>query len=272
MKIHLAKYEANRPGGGWTFMRNFSAGMGGHISDYGNSDIYFISGASMVERSEVQQAKQDGKKIVLRVDNALRNSRNRGTGMTRMKDFADLADLVVYQSEWSRDYLSSYLGKNGPVIINGVDTNLFYPAEKKEEIYLYSRFNRDETKNWEIARYWYSRQQLKQPEAKLWIVGAFSPELIEYNFDFYNGENYVYQGVMTSAEPMANLLRNAKYFIYSYFADACSNSLIEAICCGCEIIDPHHFLDTGGAPDILQTEDLSIDRMCREYTEVLSSL
>lgn len=266
--LYLAKYEPTRAGGGWSFQRNFAKGMGKLITDYNEAKIYFISGASMVERSEVEQAKKDGKKIVLRVDNALRNSRNRGTGMTRMKDFATLADLVIYQSTWARDYLKPYLGVGGPVIVNGVDKEVFYPFGNKQNIYVYSRFNRDETKNWEIARYWYSRKQVEDPDAKLWIIGNYSPELVEYNFDFYNNENFQYWGLVSPLS-LADLLRQAKYFIYSYFADACSNSLIEAISCGCEIVDPHHFLDTGGAPDILQTEDLSLERMCREYREVL---
>ena len=270
MRIHIPKYEPNRPGGGWTFCRNLVNELG--WSEYEDSDIYFIAGASMVERSEVEKAKADGKKIVLRVDNALRNSRNRGTGMTRMRDFAQLADLLVYQSEWARDYLKPYLGVDGPVIVNGVDTKVFHKGGQKQNVYIYSRFNRDETKNWEIARYWYSRKQIEDPNAVLWIIGAFSPELIEYNFDFYNNENFKYWGVIQSPETLADLLRSSKYFIYTYFADACSNSLIEAIRCGCKIIDPHHFLDTGGAPDILQTEDLSSERMAREYLEEFNKL
>lgn len=271
MKVHIANHDPNRPGGGWTFQRNLAMGLDNH--SYEEADVYFITAASMVEREQVEKAKAEGKKIVLRVDNALRNSRNRGTGMTRMADFARMADLVIYQSKWAKDYLEPFLGKDGPVIVNGVDTKTYYSTDHpRQNIYLYSRFNRDETKNWEIARYWYSRQQLKEPDAQLWIVGAFSPELIEYNFDFYNGENYKYWGLVKDQNAMADIFRNSKYFIYTYFADACSNTLIEAIKCGCEIIDPHHFLDTGGAPDILQTEDLSLERMVREYKEEMSRI
>lgn len=252
-------------------MRNFAKGV--ELYPYEESDVYIIAGASMVERSEVIKAKEDGKKVILRVDNALRNSRNRGTGMTRMKDFAEISDLVIYQSHWAREYLRPYLKKDGPIIVNGTDRKIFYPPKQRtRNIYLYSRFNRDETKNWEVARYWYSQKQLEDPTAELWIVGAFSPELVEYNFDFYNNENFRYMGTLTDPASMADVYRNAKYFIYTYFADACSNSLIEAICSGCEIVDPHHFLDTGGAPDILQTEDLSLERMCREYEVEIGKL
>src|SRR5688572_26385879 len=156
-------------------------------NSYEEADIYLIPSPTMVQREEVLKAKDDGKKIVLRLDNAVRNSRNRNTGMTRMYDFAQWADLVVYQSEWARDYLKPFLKKDGAVIINGVDTDLFHGEDHydKGNIYLYSRFNRDETKNWEVARYWYSQRQIDFPDAELWIVGQFSPELVEGNFDFY---------------------------------------------------------------------------------------
>ena len=109
MKIHLAKYEPNRIGGGWTFMRNLVKAMQEELFvDYENADIYFIASPSMVSRDEVKQAKADGKSIVLRLDNAVRNSRNRNTGMSRMFDFAQMADLVIYQSQWARDYLEPF--------------------------------------------------------------------------------------------------------------------------------------------------------------------
>ena len=84
-------------GGGWSFMGNFAKAMKDNLTNYEDADIYFVTSASMVERDEVQKAKNDGKKIVLRCDNIIRNSRNRNTGMSRMKDMAEMADLVGLQ-------------------------------------------------------------------------------------------------------------------------------------------------------------------------------
>lgn len=247
-------------------MRNFSKGI--PITDYDKADIYFICGPTMVERSEVERAKAEGKKIVLRIDNAVRNSRNRNTGMSRMKDFAGWADLVIYQSKWARDYLYPFTKVDGPVILNGVDQSLFKPLPKRSNSYLYSRQNRDETKNWEVARHWFSTQT---QEAKLFIVGNFSPELVEGNFDFYNGEDYEFYPTQDH-EAYSVLVGQAENFIYTYYNDACSNSLLEAIACECNIIDPHHFLETGGAPEILEQKDISLERMCIEYKTELERL
>lgn len=262
MKVHLANYEA-RIGGGWSFARNV---YGNFNADYEESDIYFIAGATQVSHGEVEKAKADGKKIVLRVDNAVRNSRNRGTGMTRMKSFADLADLVIYQSEWSRKLLVPYLKKDGAVILNGVDTERFNPYNRtaNDDSYLYVRSSRDDGKQWIMAWYWY----VNKP-GMLEIAGKFSRENMEYNFDFYNGERYVFTG---EHKNMSDVYKRNKYFLYTYLNDACSNTLLEAIASGCEIVDVYGMLQTGGAPEIMACKDISVERMLDEYEQQLSQL
>lgn len=262
MKIHQASYDPSRTGGGWTFARYFNDAFG--QSSYEEADIYFITSASMVQRGDVQQAKADGKKIVLRIDNAIRNSRNRNTGMTRLRDFCDMADLVIYQSEWARKFLEPFTQKEGVVILNGVDTNRFTPGMPKEDTYLYVRSSRDEGKQWIMAWYWFVNTV-----GKLDIVGKFSTENMEYNFDFYNGEEFRFLGEQTN---MADIYRQNKYFLYTYLNDACSNTLLEARASGCEIIDVYGMLQTGGAPEIMACEDISIDRMIKQYAEELERL
>lgn len=283
MKLHIAKFEPERIGGGWSFTRNLVAGLADlrkvQVTGYEEADIYFIPSPSMVSREEVLKAKDDGKKIVLRIDNAVRNSRNRNTGMTRMKDFANWADAVIYQSQWARSYLKEYLGKDGVVILNGVDTDLFRPFDVKNDTnnILYSRFNRDETKNFEVARYWFSRYYHQHPESRLYIVGQFSQEIRDGNFDFYNGEDFEYLGVLTPKH-LAKIYRNCSKFLYTYFNDACSNSLIEALVSGCELVGDKYYRQTGGAKEIIHMhqkhgrEFFSLNRMAEDYVKVMELL
>jgi hypothetical protein len=279
MKIFIANSSHQKTGGGWSWIRNFRNGMGDLVTEnYDECDTYLIASPSMVQREEVHKAKEDGKKIVLRIDNAVRNSRNRNTGMTRMYDFAQLADLVIYQSDWARDYLKPFTGKDGVVILNGIDLEAHPKAEERDmDLILYSRYNRDETKNYEVARYWYSQYQLKHPEAKLMIVGQFSEDLRQGNFDFYNNENFQYIGALDH-RAMAKLYRICGKFLYTYFNDACSNSLIEALCSGCEIVGDEYYRGTGGAKQIIDKyrelgrEWFSLERMCNEYKEALAKL
>lgn len=264
MKLHIANYQPDRIGGGWTFARNLAKDT--HLYSYEESDTYLIAGPTMVDRVDVGRAMDDGKKIVLRVDNAVRNSRNRGTGMTRLLDYARWADLVIYQSQWAKDFLMPFTDKDGPVILNGVDTRIYKPGRMTPDpdSYLYVRSSRDEGKQWIMAWYWF----VNNP-GRLDIVGKFSPENVEYKFDFYNGEYFRFLGEQTN---MVDIYRQSKYFLYPYLNDACSNTLLEARACGMEIVDVYGMLSTGGAPEIMACEDISLERMCKQYEEALSVL
>ena len=256
MKIILPQIDENALGGGWSFCRNFRKAMGGNIvTDYEQADIYFIPSASMVSRDEVQQAKQDGKKIILRCDNIIRNSRNRNTGMSRMKDFSDWADLVIFQSEFAEELLNPYLQtEQWKVIYNSVDERIFNDKNRVDgnSRYVYGKHSSDETKNWEMAIVAYQKLQEDDEDATLNLFGRFDGNLQEYNFDFYNGEQYRYWGYITDPQVMANIYKQSDWFIYTYFNDACSNSLIEALMCGVQIYDPYQMSDTGGTNEILE--------------------
>lgn len=273
MKVHLANFDPKRTGGGWTFMRNFAKEMGNELGTYDESPIYFIAGPTLVSREQVEQAKKDGKRIVLRLDNAVRNSRNRGTGMSRMKDFADMSHLVIYQSEWAKGFLKPFVKKDGAVILNGVDLTVFHAGNPNKGTYLYVRSSRDEGKQWIMAWYWFVQNYVKSDYPHhLDIVGQFSMDNIEYNFDFYNEERFTYRGLVRD---MAPVYRDNKYFLYTYLNDACSNTLLEARASGCEIIDVYGMLKTGGAPEIMalpDLADLSIHRMCEQYREEFRKL
>lgn len=283
MKLYLAKQEENRQGGGWSFISNLKKALPNYLSTYEEADIYFIPSPSMVSKEEVDQAQADGKKIVLRVDNIVRNSRNRNSGMSRMKRFSEQADLIIYQSEFAKDLLTPFLKLDGPIILNSCDTEIFHDRGRQEDTtakFIYSRVNRDETKNWEMARYVFQQESYKRGgEATLNIVGQFSPELVEYNFDFYQDEKYKYWGTMTDQASLAAIYRNSDYLIYTFWNDACSNTLIEALCCGCTIADPFNMAETGGAPEILHNfyehggaEYFSLERMGKEYLEAIRGI
>lgn len=260
MKVHILNYEPDRMGGGWTAARYLAEGLG--QSSYSEADIVLVTGPTMASHDQVTQAKKDGKKIVLRVDNAVRDSRNRGTGMSRLLAFSEAADLVTYQSHWARQFLWPYLKKDGAVILNGVDTKRFRPGNPEEDTYLYVRSSRDEGKQWIMAWYWFIGNR-----GKLTIVGKFSPENLDWGFDFYDGERFQYLGQQGN---MPDVYRNNRFFLYTYLNDACSNTLLEARASGCEIIDVYGMLQTGGAPEIMACQDISVERMVKQYQEAIS--
>lgn len=263
MNTHILNYEPERRGGGWTAARYLHEGL--ECVDYNSAEVILITGPTMASHEDVEQAKADGKKIVLRVDNAVRDSRNRGTGMSRMKAFAEEADLIIYQSNWAKKFLMPYLEMDGAVILNGVDTERFKTDGKSpDDSYLYVRSSRDEGKQWIMAWYWF----VNNP-GTLEIVGKFSSENLDWGFDFYNGERYRFMG---EVRDMPEVYRRNKYFLYTYLNEAGSNTLLEARASGCEIINVYGMLETGCAPEYMALKDLSIERMVREYRDAINSV
>lgn len=260
--MHLLNYGPDKIGGGWTQSRYLAEELG-HVP-YEESDVVLITGPTMVEHYQVEQAKRDGKKIVLRIDNAVRDSRNRATGMSRMKAFCEQADLVIYQSEWAKSFLMPFTKTDGAVILNGVDTKKFTPGEPMEDTHLYVRSSRDEGKQWIMAWYWFANNT-----GRLEIAGEFSPENVEYGFDFFNGEKYFFSGKHSD---MVSVYQRNRYFLYTYLNDACSNTLLEARASGCEIVDVYGMLGTGGAPEIMALKDISVERMIKQYKEEIARL
>lgn len=273
MRIFIANDSKQTLGGGFTFARNFKKGMAQHpvqfVDRIEECDIYFIPGSTMVLKENVERAKELGKKIVLRVDNLPKDSRNRGTGWSRLTKYAAMADKIVYQSEWARDLLFTFLGA-GSIIYNGVDTEIFNTngRKPKPESYIYSRYNRDESKNWVGAYYQFIEIWKQDKTSTLRIIGNFSDEMVQYHFDFPEPmwDSITYAGVIDDPAAIAEELKRTEVFLAPYLFDACSNSILEARASGCDVEASF----TGGSNELLRLEDYSLERMCKEYYELLS--
>lgn len=269
MRIKIPKQTKAGIGGGLTFMDNLAVGLQEFDVDFvdlhdDHYDILFITGASLVDRDVVQKAHDQKKKIVLRVDNILEDRKNRNTGMSRLKEFAKMADVVVYQSEWARHLLYQVCG-DGMVIHNGVDANIFFPRKEERDWtrlrVFYSKFSRNETKNIpEVLYFWreatIEQRERSEPEMQLVLAGRFSDDIRQINnpFEFHNGENFDYVGVIQEKDKMADVLRSVDVALLPYFADACSNMVMEAQACGIPVI----YHEYGGTREIVR-QGISID-------------
>ena len=268
----------NLIGGGFSFIRNLKEVSDIYVESptYVDCDGVLIAGATMIKPEEVQVAKDKGKKIIFRIDNMPRNSRNRGTAFNRVKAFYEMADIIVFQSKWARDYIAPFFGKKKSVVIlNGCNQDIFNPhanqvqRNHQKKIYLYSRHNRDETKRWEETWYDYQLIHRKAKEKPvLWICGKFSQEQIDYNFDFFNDEITFYWGDVADRILMAGIYASADKLLMPYYNDGCSNTLIEAISSGLKV----ECNTTGGNKEILLTpvKELNSKRMEGEYRVLYS--
>ena len=274
-----AKAKEQTRGGGWQFTANIIKALRGQINFVDrieDADIFFITGPTLAEKSEVELAVGLGKKVVLRVDNMPRNSRNRNTCSSKLLKYAEVADAVIYQSQWAKDFLKPFLKKEGEVILNGVDTEIFRAAGeiiKKQGCpqCLYVRSSRDETKRWEKAWYNFQKLYFNNPQAHLWIVGKFNPENVEYNFDLFGGaeKRYTFLGVIESDKEMAKIYRSADILFIPFSNEACSNTFAEARACGLNVVYED---DGGGIVEQAKSGIINLEEMGKKYMDIFNKL
>lgn len=279
MKIYIPNTSKQSIGGGWTFLRNLKKGCDVEfVNTWQECDLVLITGATMTDRKEILEAKHNGKKIVFRVDNIPRDSRNRGTAFSRMLDFAKLSDFIIFQSEWCRDYAGWWFKENGvditnrsDIVYNGIDKESFFEgeAERKKGRYIYIQFNRDENKRMTEAFYLFHQAFRLNKEAELYLVGRFSPELMEYNFDFFAGEQVMYMGVIEDPKALGDVFRTCEYLLFPAFADASPNTVMEAMACGCKVIGVNK---TGGTKELMNIQGRSIEDMGSDYKLIFEKL
>jgi glycosyltransferase involved in cell wall biosynthesis len=295
LNIYLPNISTQTLGGGWTFRNNFIKGLKGRakvVDTWEQSDIVLITGATMTNRDEIIEAKKQGRKIVFRIDNMPKDSRNRGTAVSRMKDFAMISDYIIFQSNWAKDYVGWWLKKlgvpampksnqsldgweNHSIIYNGIDPEFFYykdnPADRPM-IYMFIQFNRDENKRMPEAFY-YFHQQFRQFDDKieLWCIGNFSPENVQYNFDFFAGEKIKFIPSISDPKEMGDIMRKSKYLLFPAYADASPNTVAEAMACGCKVLLTN---PCGGTDEVIQKHlfPYIIEEMCGEYLDIFNKL
>lgn len=299
MKLHIPNLKSNKIGGGWSFLNNLVRGMKEikepvELAELEDADLLFLPAPTMAQRGIVQRAKKLGKPIVLRMDGVPEDWRNRGTGWNRTKEFADVADVVIYQSEFIKNtvgrLLERSLCKDIPytVIMNGTDTDVFksagdtYPAFGNPSL-LYVNFRKGEhNKRVEEAIERFRYYKLSHPKATMTFVGNFSKQQFLWDkkhwefgmLDMEEGKDWQYLGIVKSREEMAKIMRSCDILAFPSFADPCPNTLIEGLCCG---LKPMWINSYGGAKEIVDIRrhdplSFSKERMAKEYMEVFKEL
>lgn len=268
-------------GGGWTFLRNFKKAMANRVHfvpSWEECDVVFVTGVTMTDKEELFAASRAGKRIVLRVDNVPRKSRNRRQSPhERLREFADLADVVVYQSQWAKDYCSPLCG-DGTVIHNGVDTEVFKPDLSKRpghERYLFAYHGKSELKGFWVAHMQFQLASRYDPKAEFWFINDFgreTQELTDANFDFWNGERFEHVERQDSPERMAYVMQQCTHLLYPSVADSAPNVVLEARACGLTVEGYPDSTMSGTAELLDPNLDIGLERMGDEYLGVFELL
>ncbi len=291
MKIYIPSFEklTTTIGGGNTFTQNLAHAIKGSdievVSKMGRADTVLIIGPTTAERNEIYLAKEQGKKIILRLDGVCEDWRNRGTGISRMIDFCDIAHLVIYQSEFVRESVvepvERLLGKklNSKLIYNGVDTDIFNKTGPKlarggrDKIYVHVHYRKDPNKRYEEVMHTYRMLHMKEKNIALWLIGRFPTIYREYKFGFWNNEVVQYLGIVNDKPTLAMYLRTADAMIFPSYADPAPNTVLEALACGLEITNVN---EVGGTKELVQKwkdgYDFTMGNCLNSYIEAIRNV
>lgn len=255
--IYVVQESKGKVGGGWTFVDNIKKGAVTKpifFVDYPNqANIFFIPSATMVTRKYVRELKTQfpSTPIVLRVDNLPPDHRNSGKGWARLRDDYAMSDHIIYQSKWAKNHIHPQLaeqtreGKPNTIVYNGVDHELFTPegdrfewAQDHYPIFLFFLSSSDPAKRIEEMVHIYREVWIKNKKALLILAGKGYPkEWLDYNFEFHNGEHYIYlPQVMTDKAEIAKLYRSCDVLIFPAYGNACSNTVLEAMASGMGVL------------------------------------
>ncbi len=286
IKIYVPNLQdnLNKLGGGFTFLKNIHKGLNGKVEFVDNwvkCDIVFVFGITTIDKTELHNAINGGKKLVLRVDNIPRKSRNkRQAPAERLTEFGNKASMVIYQSEWCKEYAGYFIDNdNNCIINNGVDTSIFNTDGRNSngKTYLYINYNDNPNKRFDEALYWFDMYWRKDNDIKLIIAGN-APRIYidnpQYNWDVPTNANIEYVGVKNSPEAVAELMKKCDYLIYPSFAEAYPNTVLEALSCGMQIDNVNKI---GGTRELIKKNGIGsritkLSDMCNNYLEVFKKL
>lgn len=202
----------------------------------------------------VNQAKRRGVKIIQRLDGAYYFF-NTGWQYRKLNKipqtiYTDYADVVVFQSDYSRKQITRLFGgscaANTKVIINGVNTDIFYPNKAKQSagnlrVAVTGNFRRDVMLAPIIKSLDYLASK-RNTHFQLDVVGPINKDTLRKWLDrpFVN-----YRGAL-SMQDTADALREADAFVHSERNGACPNAVIEAIATGLPVVS----FDSGAVKEL----------------------
>lgn len=230
-------------GGGVTFVKNIKQGMPDvdFVNEITMCDIMFVANPMMAERQDFEMAKDYKKPILLRLDNIPEDWNNRGTAISKLRDFTKWADKKVYQSEWSRQKYFEFGATGGVVIPNGVDTSVFKPdgnrmSDIDHPVITFVKSSRNENKRFPEALEMMRRWWAKERRGSFILQGIYDEDKRQYGFGFYNGEPYQFIPATSSLEVMAMIYRSSDLVLFPAFADCMPNVVLESMACGTPVL------------------------------------
>ena len=240
MKIYCP-LQPGTSGGGGTFLNYFYNSLDGTefkpVDNVEDADVYFALGAqtALEEIPKILELKKKGMKVVFRVDGILNIRMPKG--LERIKKMQEIADVVIYQSNYIKGEAESLYEKhnNALVIYNGVDLEMFHTTLKKpSKDFLICEYSQNPCKRLQESL-GLMKQLIKiNSSVKITIVGKYASDHVAQNFGLPQ-ENVKFLGRVEHSF-MPSILREHKVLLFPNMKEACSNLTLEAMSSGLMII------------------------------------
>ncbi len=247
MKVNVIYNTTDAPhGGGNQFLKALKGCFQdlGFLASEDAADVFLFNSHHNIDRVMRLKNKYPQRTFVHRVDGPMRLYNDISDARDHVVYEANnaIANGTVFQSEWSKNAnLKMGMKINNPssVIINGIDDSIFYaPKDKKSsnKIRIISAsFSPNLKKGFNVYKFLDDNLDFNHFE---YCFAGNSP------VNFKNIKNL---GCLTSQQ-LAHKLRESDVFITASQKDPCSNSLIEAISCGLNVLA----LDDGGHTELIK--------------------
>ena len=173
------------------------------------------------------------------------------------------ADLIIYQSKFSKNYFETFLGKPKKpnfIIYNGVDLNIFNPniqIGKKVKNIMKADFKIITSCSFRIHKRLHESLKLfkfvlkKIPTAKYFVMGHIdkqTKEIVDRIISFYEIEKNVVLLGKIPVSLIPEYYAEADIMLYPSWLDPCPNSVVECLASGTPVICP----DSGGVKELVR--------------------
>jgi glycosyltransferase involved in cell wall biosynthesis len=247
MKIHILYEIREKPwGGGNQFLRTLRRWLrkqGKYAEHALDADVLLVN--SKDNLVEAMAYTKHGKKIIHRIDGVFaiyRGRHERILDLSVYKFAKNYANAVVFQSRWAQKASHD----NGMVTHD--HEHVIHNCADDEFFYRPNNFIQVNNINTILSASW-SANEKKGFRYYQRLDNELRFDLYEYRFvgrSCVPFKNIKHLGVMSSKE-LGDALRTTDIFVSGVEDDACSNSIIEAMTCGCAILA----LNSGGTPEII---------------------
>ncbi len=241
--IYIPFQNFQSVGGPSTFMRNLQTYLDqtsySYVSNLEAADNIFFPVAYAVQ--ELKEIKKRKGKVIQRLDGIYYPSKHgkkyRQLNAPIKKVYRNLADFVIFQSEYSKKQCFKILGmlpeERYKIIVNGVNQSIFYPnSDLPTPNGKFKLVTTGNFRNIDMIEPVVQALDQLPVNFELTIIGPITNDSLK---PFFN-RPYINRLGSLPAREIAAVLRQQHIFVYSHLNPPCPNSVLEAVSTGLPIV------------------------------------